>query len=399
MLSSSVEDSFGNNILDTYGHRSIFNIEDVTRPELVTFSINMQTGTLNLTFNDVVRADTFDPTALMIQKDQLSLPEHQATLSSSTSALFVNDVIIQISISVQDLIRIKEVPDLAVNKSTTYIVMQAYAIDDLFGVDVLAITNGKATQVGEFFADVTPPDLFEFSFDLNLGTLIMTFTDTVNADSLIISSITLSNSDSIIATRITLTNGTVSRSSLGSEVTLTIDNDDLNSMKEDTTLAISNTTLFLSVQPDFIVDLAGNFAPEIALATPMPVSQFIDDSTGAIVTSFDLDMNTGTITLYFSETVNASTIDPSAITLQPQSDSTSRLSESFTLNGQTSASILNKPVVTTTMLFDDVNSIKAITTLASDGTNSFLAYTSMLIQDMSGNQAISRGISCVSRLS
>jgi len=49
--------------------------------------------------------------------------------------------------------------------------MQAFAIDDLEGVDVLAITDGKAIQVSNYTIDDVSPQLVSFSLDLNEGLL------------------------------------------------------------------------------------------------------------------------------------------------------------------------------------------------------------------------------------
>ena len=49
--------------------------------------------------------------------------------------------------------------------------MQAFGIDDIEGIDVLAITDGKAIQVTNFTTDNIPPELDFFLLDLNFGIL------------------------------------------------------------------------------------------------------------------------------------------------------------------------------------------------------------------------------------
>ena len=46
------------------------------------------------------------------------------------------------------------------------------------------------------------------------------------------------------------------------------------------------------------------------------VTNYIEDRTAPVLLSFTLDMNTGYLSLFFSETVNLATLRPSHLTLQ-----------------------------------------------------------------------------------
>jgi len=56
--------------------------------------------------------------------------------------------------------------------------MQAFAIDDIAQVDVLAITDGNVLQ---YVADNAPPLFMSFDLSLNTSQLILTFDEPINA--------------------------------------------------------------------------------------------------------------------------------------------------------------------------------------------------------------------------
>ena len=58
--------------------------------------------------------------------------------------------------------------------------MAATLVDDLYGVDVIAITDGQALRAEQFIPDVTLPNLLFYSLDLNTGILLLSFDEAVS---------------------------------------------------------------------------------------------------------------------------------------------------------------------------------------------------------------------------
>ena len=120
----------------------------------------------------------------------------------------------------------------------------------------------------------------------------------------------------------------------------------------------------------------------------LSVTQFTDDTTEPELISWDLNINNGELYLVFSETVNASTADPTQLTLQstPEVDG---LTEAVSLTDSTAISISN-PAITIRLSLNDLNAIKRFTNLGTDHRNSFLSFSEALISDVSGNSVASR---------
>ena len=153
-------------------------IPDTTRPQLVSFKFDIESGEMVLTFNDVVDVSTFDATAFTVQNDGYNLGEYTETYSSS-------GYVITVDVSPEDLVSIKLTSGLASSMENTYIIMmQAYAIDDISGEGVSAITDGKALQASEYIEDQAPPEINNFDLDLNASKLTIYFNEAINASSL-----------------------------------------------------------------------------------------------------------------------------------------------------------------------------------------------------------------------
>ena len=89
-------------------------------------------------------------------------------------------------------------------------------------------------------------------------------------------------------------------------ITLTVD--DLNEIKRRPLLAIDNSTAFLYFSSSAAQDTSTNPLIPVEQDSAIPVSAYIPDSTKPELQSFDLDLNTGQLTLKFTETVNTTTL-------------------------------------------------------------------------------------------
>ena len=64
---------------------------------------------------------------------------------------------------------------------TTYLRLAASLIDDVYDVDFRAVTDGRALLPDVLILDVTRPELYFYSLDLNSGTLLLTFSEAVSS--------------------------------------------------------------------------------------------------------------------------------------------------------------------------------------------------------------------------
>jgi hypothetical protein len=126
----------------------------------------------------------------------------------------------------------------------------------------------------------------------------------------------------------------------------------------------------------------------------LQASACVADMTPPSLTGFDLDMNaqvtenglnlaSAQLTLRFSETVNLTTFNPSAISIQYMMSSAST---SVSLTGSNLViSTYNSNMIVFKLLRSDANAIKAFYSLAKNTTNTFLSITPTMVKDMSGN--------------
>ena len=100
------------------------------------------------------------------------------------------------------------------------------------------------------------------------------------------------------------------------------------------------------------------------------------------MTAFDLDLNLGILTLVFSESVNASKLQPTELTFQ---DSQRGATSSHTLRGGVTIPNIS-PVVVLNISITDQNAIKAFPNLAISNGTTYIAFDADLIVDMNDNR-------------
>ena len=380
------KDTAGNPTDAISGVMAAFHFRDTTRPELLSFSINMQTGQLNLTFSDVVSSSSLDASAISIQNSRYSSMAYSIPLSTLSTTNSSDGYGIIIDIHPLDLLQIKSVPGLAVSNVTTWIVMQAFAIDDAFGADVLAVTNGKALQVSTFIPDTLAPTIDQFIFDLDTGSLNITFSDTIDHLLLNVSLLTIT-SDIIPTIAYPVDQAVVERSSDGQTVIVSLSETDLNRIKNNTNIGTGVSNTYLAIGSEAFVDLAGNYLPEIPISSALSAMTVVLDMTGPELRGFELDLNAGELVVTFSEPVDSSTVFSQGYILQSKQDATFFLDEQYTLLTGVRASP-NGPIISIAFGEDDLNGIFAITALGNTEDDSYLIITNLSVRDIAGNPAI-----------
>ena len=258
-LNGTVSDTAGNPVGEI-DHNSGSFVQDETRPEIVSFNYNQDTGEITLSFNDVVDTSTFYPPSITLQHDRYRSQGRTFSPSLESYANSPDGYVVIMQLSHDDLLRLKSNTGVARNENDTYLTFAASLIDDTQGLDVVPITDGKAIQVSVFTPDERPPELIEYQLDMDLGQLNLSFSDTVNLTTFNASGLTiLSTNSSGTESQIRLDINSYSiRSSDGTVIIVTITASNLNEIKYDTNLAVSNLTTYLSIDTATVFDLAGN---------------------------------------------------------------------------------------------------------------------------------------------
>ena len=358
-------------------------LPDVSRPVLLNVSFDIQPGLLDLTFSDVVDAGTFDATALTIQSAEYAAPRETVYLTNSTTTSSPNSYDIQVQLSRQDLISVRDIPNLGTTTENTFITFQAFGIDDVFGVDILAVTNGKALQAYRVVPDFDPPVLVSYALDLNEGTLVFTFSDLVSASSFEPTFLTLSNNTMTSGVSIPIDGGEPTRLTDGVTISLKLTDAKLDEIVSNRLIATDSSTTFLTAEANWVQDLSNNAAPG---NDSVEAGEFFADVTEPSIVDFTFNLNTGEIVLTLGELVTTSSFNASYIVLQGASNATSASPNAqYTLTGGTVPDNLDTRVLTIALSSNDLNSIKALPLIASSALTTYIAIIGPAFLDVAGN--------------
>ena len=287
--------SFSPNTPIDFQRVSLF-ILDTTPSEVEAFSLDLNIGILHLTFNDVMDISSFNPNGLHLQNSVFSTLDSSYTLTQSY-ALNQDGYIMDIILSKYDKDNIFFIPHLASLLNLTFITYDAKLIDDIFGTNVLALTNGNAKFASNFIPDTNRPQLVEFDFDINHSLLILYFSEAIDLETLKTEMLLISASNnSLISLQLvesidsTYLNVTTLLVYLPIELA--------NLLKLDPLLATSIDNTFLSITNQTVRDFAGNLIMPISISNPKQVRNYLPDIIKPELIQFEFDNNQGNLNLY-----------------------------------------------------------------------------------------------------
>lgn len=361
---------------------------DTTSPLLTNFSLDLNTGSLQLTFSETVRFSSLNFSSITLQNDSVLTGSSIQLTSGSTSNL--NDsTIVEVLISTDDLNEVKLIRSLASSVYNTYLSILPGGIEDMNGNDVLEVSSITALPAVAFYEDGVEPMLLNFDLDIDSGSIVLTFDETVEADSLILRELTLQNVRSVSDNNTYTLTGGSSCDGDSTVLMVYLSFFDLNEIKRIRDLASdpSGSNSYISVTNFTVVDMNDNPVQSVPDSLAIRVQNFTEDNTPPVLYQFDLDLNLGLLTFNFSETVDAMTFNITQFTLL----STGNVSDTFTQ----SYTLIEENLVTgdgieiiQSLLYLDLNSIKSIGDLGTSMEDTYLSITEMAIQDMNSNPVV-----------
>ncbi|KAL5489577.1 hypothetical protein EMCRGX_G018687 [Ephydatia muelleri] len=301
---SVATDTFGNAVVRPVILKALAVYPDLTFTHLVAFTYNANNGQLNLTFDNVILIATFDPTAITLQNGTKLNKNAYITLTTAQSVATYNNYVVIVIMDPLDLAQLKLMQGIGTNINNTYMTLSAYAVQDYLEKDVIAVTKG--IQASLVIADTIPPALLGFDLNMNSNVLSLTFSDTVNLLTFNPMGITLQSRSAAPGANFTLTGGSIQRSALNDYVVLlTLTTQDSNNLKKDRQLATNFSNTYLSLLNITTTDSAGNTVVPIPSSAAIPVNGYLADATPPVLLSFSLNLNTGILQLFFSETIRS----------------------------------------------------------------------------------------------
>ena len=354
---------------------------DATSPVLEAFTFNLTTEVLTLSFSETVDIKSFDSSEVTIHSGRENTSE-SFTLTGGIVIVSYDTPDVALTLTRADLNIIKLNTLLATDLVNTYLTLTAATVEDVSNNPVVPVSTPELTD--DYFPDIVLPELEEFDLDMNLGLLILAFSESVNASSLDVTEISLQPSTNVSSPPFTFTTSSFTGSDNGPVLTVNISLPDLNQLKRLTELATSNYTTYISVTHRAVRDMNNNFISVVSPTTAIPVSDFTRDDTKPRLLSFTLDLDEENLTLSFSETVNSSSVDVTAITIVREQSGGGTSSRVTLTDAYVSAE--NDPVLTVVFSQEDLNLLKSLTDLGTDVNNTFVSVESYFLMDMFDNE-------------
>ena len=345
-------------------------VQDTTAPVLDDVQIDLDAMTLSLTFSETVDVSTFDATALQLQGTADVADSTPVSLTGNASRSGDDSTVVVMSFNTADTNTMKLLDSVARNASTTFVAFSSALIDDMNGNNVIARASSEGLQVSDFATDDTAPTLVTSTLNLNDGTLMISFTEPVRITSLAIASVQLAPGSTGAPFAIDGDSTAITTTS-GLSVQFQIGEQDLNAIMARDDLATSAGTTSVIVT-SVIDDMAGNGATGDRVA----IGDYVPDTTGPVMVSSTIDMTAETLTITFTETVNASSFDPTRITI-------SSATQDYTLTGAATGATYST-VVTLALLDVDLDEIKVLTELATAASNTLVNAAVGAVRDMAG---------------
>jgi hypothetical protein len=382
MAENSTRDMAGNGIDEiaaSSSHAVSVYVADTIRPRLHSFNLNIDSQELTLVFNETVDISSVDLSKFTLQAASNAVPAQQHQLTGGTIQTATDGTSVTIVLSTADVNQLK-LAGIAQSSNSTWLVLDATALTDAAGQDIIPLENGvSAMNVDVFVLDATPPTLLSYDLDMDAGQIHFTFSETVRAVSLDLTRMRLSSGDSSF----NLTNSSSGQTTDSSVIVAELSRGDLNELKSREALAVSNTTTYLHVEEGAIADI---FGVEIEAVADRPVSRFVPDTTRPSIEGITLNLNDGTISFSFDEVVRVSSLNLALLYLQNTNAMASATAALDISGGSAGDPSAISSEFTASLTSDDLNAIKFATTLGVSVETTFIAITGEhFVDDVNGN--------------
>jgi len=360
-------------------------ITDTTAVNFISFTLDMNLGEMNLTFDDAITISTFQASAISLQSGVSRVGPDFVSLTSSSNGSSIGGFQVAVNINSVDLNRIKQTRLTATRLQDTFITVMASVVDDAYGIDCVAVTDGKAIQASLFIPDTTNPQLDSFVLDVNEGLLILFFTETVDIFTFNITELSVQpqQEDGTESYQLNIADN-IFPSDADYSFSLLLSSADINYIKQQTGLGIFINNTYLTITSSAVFDMNMNRVIAIENGDALMAASVIPDVTSPTLESFTLDMDSGIMRFTFSETVNASSFDLRRISLVNRGR---RATSNYTLQRST-GSTEDSTIIEVTIAKPDLDAIKSKGNLATSAADTFVVASVVAIVDMNGNQLV-----------
>jgi len=232
-------------------------------PLLVSFGLNMNSGVLTFDFSESMSPSSVVTTDFTLQStgngsdaSAVSFPLTGGNVTTSVVSFTIEIVLLE-----TDLNSIKALAALAVGTTTTFVSMNVGGAKDVSGNNVTAVGSENVLAATSFTQDTTPPELLSFTFSLDTGAMVLSFSETVNGSSFDPTELQLqsaANGTAAGVSALTLTGGTNATSEPSTTVSFVMLKEDLDAVKIIDGFATTQSDTFVSASSRLVEDMAAS---------------------------------------------------------------------------------------------------------------------------------------------
>ena len=358
---------------------------DSTGPTFVSFGVDLEAGTMSITFSEPVQTATFDPTKFSIQGSPKKnvTGVYNLTTASTIVSNEAETIVLDMAIFRTDLDGIKAsiLSGVAKHRNQTFLSVRPGAFVDYNGNQGQGIGHHEAIMASTYVYDRVPPVLRSYDLEIDsansahpkYGKLTVHFSEPVDPTSMVLANFRLTDTaSSPYGQELSLSASTVVLNSASSSVEITLSGGELTALQGG--LIGTSGVSFLSISSGSARDMTGNTLSAINHQMIGPVLEY---------STMSMEDGRERISMIFSEDVLVSTFDPTGITLVSSNDGTG---ESYTLTASsnltgTMAALTNTRVLEVKIGPRDVEMLKSFAGLAVSSATAKLQLAGTTISD------------------
>jgi len=362
-------------------------------PVLQFATVSMATGDehISIIFSEDVDVDSFNPAGLTFANEDLSSTFSLLNSSLTAGSVLAGDHnIFTVRIGERDVKQLKLLQDLCVSAASCRVSVDGSMIDDLAGTPnpVVPVSLAQSEAVQGFTADKTAPTLLSVKIDISNDFFEFVFDEPIRADLVMMGQITFQ--DTILQSAQAASRTLVSTNYVGANnatIVCTLGFEDMVYIKSNANLCTNATSCFVSLQADTFVDtaLSGNSAAIIYKSAARIVDTFVPDTVAPTLTSTDLNLDTGVLTLTFSEPVQLKLFQVSKVGIQKARNNPS---EGLLLDAASATTQPDGHIVVVTLTVADLDFLLLNPALAVDRVTSYVSMEAAGVYDSGGNNSI-----------
>ena len=288
-------------------------IEDMTRPALIAFDLDLTGEVLTLYFRETVDYMSLNVSAITLLQDFNATGFNDSYRLTGGEIHPMDDTTIMVNLTTPDLNQLKTLK-IGVSNVTTWIAIDEGAVLDQAEQPLVARISGRsAIPISLYTPDFNRPELRQFVLDLDgRGILELTFSETVDASTFNSTQITLQNTFSRSSDPDTFYTLSADSQTYHFDLFIqrvSLSKADLDEIKRLFLLATDTSNTFIAIMSETVEDVGGNSVIEVRPDSALQARDVIDDVTPPALLSYQLNLTSELLVLTFSETVNASSLN------------------------------------------------------------------------------------------